>query len=250
MGSRKTHDGVEKVYAAADAWVSRALRSDDSLFTPGTPIWTKELLGELRRRFLDQPDESSDSFIQKLERQLADSPAEVYQLMGEVLHFHFLIVWTGSGAAELERIQRVLGWSSEPVEIPTDLTNALTPGIAIPGAAFHTYRPFQVGFLIEFAEQWKEQNPAERDRLLDDPWAFKDFVFGLRLRSLLLRDSQNTHRIQQHALLHLVHPDTFEGTVSVAEKNEIAGAAAFAHFINEPTDDVDLKLSQIRLGTL
>ena len=52
MGSRKTHDGVEKVYAAAEAWVSRALRSDDSLFTPGKPIWTRELHGRVAAAIL------------------------------------------------------------------------------------------------------------------------------------------------------------------------------------------------------
>ena len=248
MGSRKTHDGVEKVYATAEAWVSRALRSDDSLFTPGTPIWTSEFLGELHQRFLDNPDDSSDGFLEKLKRQLAGSPPGVYQLMGEVLYLHFLIVWTKSGARELERIRTVLGWSPEPVEIPVNLIEALTPGIANPGAAFHTYRPFQVGFLIEFAERWKEQNPVERDHLLDDPWAFKGFVFGLGLRSLLLRNSQNKHRIQQHTLLHLVHPDAFEGTVSVVEKNKIVGAKAFSGFVTEPTEDVDRKLQQIRVS--
>ena len=55
MGSRKTHEGAEKVYAAAEAWVDRALRRDDSLFTPVKAIWTRELLGELRERFLDGP---------------------------------------------------------------------------------------------------------------------------------------------------------------------------------------------------
>ena len=248
MGSRKTHKGVEKVYAAAEAWVSRALRSDDSLFTPGKPIWTRELLGELRQRFLDQPDEGSDSFVEKLERQLGSSPPEVYQLIAEVLYFHFLIVWTRSSTNERKVIENVLGWSPVPVKIPPDLVESLTPGIAAPGTYFHTGRPFQIGFLIEFAEQWKEQSPVERDRLLDDPWAFKDFVFGLGLRSLLLRNSQNTYRIQQHALLHLVHPDTFEGTVSFAEKNEIARASGFRSFITQPTEDVDRKLYQIRQG--
>ena len=35
MGSRKTYEGAERVYEAAALWVDRALRSDDSLFTPG-----------------------------------------------------------------------------------------------------------------------------------------------------------------------------------------------------------------------
>ena len=248
MGSRKTHDGVEKVYAAAEAWIECALRSDDSLFTPGTPIWTSELLGELRERFLDQPDEGSDSFVEKLERQLGSSPPEVYQLMAEVLYFHFLIVWTRSSTNERKVIENVLGWSPVPVKIPLDLVESLTPGIAAPGTYFHTGRPFQVGFLIEFAEQWKGLSSIDQESFLRDPWAFKKFVIGLELHSELLRNYPNSPNTQRQALLHLVHPDTFEGTVSFAEKNEIAGAAAFAHFINEPTDGVDLKLSQIRLG--
>ena len=85
MGSRRTGNGVANVYAAAQAWVERGLTADDSLFAPGTSIWTSHWLGELRRRFLDRPDAPGNGFYGKLERQLAGSPAEVYQLMGEAL---------------------------------------------------------------------------------------------------------------------------------------------------------------------
>ena len=50
MGSRMTGPEAERVYEAAQKWVDCALRKDDSLFTPGKPIWTRDLLGELRRR--------------------------------------------------------------------------------------------------------------------------------------------------------------------------------------------------------
>ena len=145
-------------------------------------------------------------------------------------------------------IDTVLGWSPTPTPIPRDLVAGLTPGIASPGVAFHTFRPFQVGFLIEFAEQFKEQDPGARQSLIDDPWAFKDFVTAMRCRSELLRNNQNTPRIQRQALLHLVHPDTFEGTVSVNQKEQFANAKAFAHFVTEQTSDVDRKILQIRRG--
>ena len=248
MGSKRTYEGIEKVYDASKTWVDLALRNDDSLFTPEKPIWTKELLGELRERFLNQPDEGSGSFEEKLERQLRDCPQEVYQLMGEVLYIHFLIVWTKTITNERRVIENVLRWSPEPIDIPLDLVYALTPGIAAPGPYFHTGRPFQVGFLIEFAEQWKEQGIDERDRLLEDPWAFKNFVVGLKFRSQLLTQYPNSPGAQRQALLHLVHPDTFEGIVSISHKNQIAGAAAFADFITQSTDDVDRKLFQIRQG--
>ena len=97
MSSRKAGGGQEKVYAAASTWVGRALRTDDSLFTVGEPIWSKRWLSELRGRFLDRPQEwngqPKGAFFAILERLLAGSPAEVYQLMGEVLYASYLIAW-------------------------------------------------------------------------------------------------------------------------------------------------------------
>ena len=92
MGTRIMTGGTEKVYSAAEMWVEAALRTDGSLFTPGEQIWTSRWLGELHRRFLDNPDESKASFIDKLQRLLEGSPPEVYQLIGEVLYIH-LYLW-------------------------------------------------------------------------------------------------------------------------------------------------------------
>ena len=40
MGSKVAQVGVESVYNATEARVDRGLRSDDSLFTPGTAVWS------------------------------------------------------------------------------------------------------------------------------------------------------------------------------------------------------------------
>ena len=242
MGTRNA--GAETVYAAADAWVERALRSDNSLFTPGRRIWASEWIDELRRRFLDRPDESKGTFFDKLERQLDGSPPEAYQLMAEVLYVYFLIVYTTDSRKEQAQVESVLGWSPEPVAIPPELVAALAPGLVNPGPAYHTYRPFQVGLILEFASQWKQLQPDQRQRRLDDPWAFKDFLMELPLQSELLRNDENKARIQRQVLLHLVHPDTFESIASVDHKAKIA--VAFEGLIEDQTQDVDRKLRQIR----
>ena len=249
MRSRKTHDGAEKVYGVAQRWVDCALRADDSLFTPGTAIWTSEWLGELRERFLDRPDEGDGGFYGKLKAQLEGSPPDVYQLMGEVLYLHFLIIWPAAmkGGTKEAQVNQVLGWSMKDIAIPDGLVGALAHGIADPGTGFFTYKPYQVGFLIEFVEQWKALDSSERARLLATPWEFRGFVMETRLRSLTLRDAQDTPRLQRHAFLHLVFPDTFEG-IFATHKSRIAQAKAFAHFVTEPTEDVDRKLEQIRRG--
>ena len=246
MSSRRKAEGANKVYDAAQAWVDSALRSDDSLFTPGKRIWTPEGLATLHTQFLNRPDGSKISFYDKLERQLAGSPPEVYQLMAEVLFVHHLISGRTRGSKKREEINRVLGWSTEPVSIPRTLTESLNTWFMNIGGGT-PYRPHQVGTQIEIIEQWKQLSPEERTQLLKDPWAFKEFLYSRQFTSELLVNNQNTGQSEKEMLLHIVFPDEFE-TITTSGKGKIANAARFADFITEPTDDVDRKLKQIRHG--
>ena len=250
MGSRHTGNDVDKIYAIAELWVKRALKSDGSLFTPDQPIWSSQWLNELHERFLNHPDPGSGSFTEKLQRQLDGSPTEIYQLMGEVLYIHLLIVWQGMMRTVTKKnlINEVLGWAPASIAVPDHMVDYFASGIANPGMGFATYRPYQVGFLIEFVEQWKLKSAGQQDHLLEDPWAFKDFAMSASLNSLLLRNNQNTPRTQRHALLHLVHPDTFEGIVSAEHKRLISEAKAFAGYVRNDTADTDRKIQQIRQG--
>ena len=252
MGSRLIGEGRERVYHAANMWVERALKYDDSLFTPGAAvwspgaaIWSKDVLGELRERFLDRPDVGDGGFYKKLESQLGDSPPEVYQLMGEALYFHLLITTGQAGDSKRQRINEVLSWSpAAPVGIPTKLAEALSTGIGGPGRRFNMQRQFQVGFVIEFAERWKEIDQAERQSLLDDPWEFKRFANELEFRSRTLKDgSHATPSAQREGMLHLVFPDTFESVFSIDHKRKIA--SSFKRFVSQPTEDTDAQLAQI-----
>ena len=234
----------QEVYAAAEDWVQRALRSDDSLFTPDSPIWTSEWLEELHHRFLDQPDLSKDFFLDKLERQLAGAPPKAYQLMAEILYVHQMFVARKDSTGVEAQLRRVLEWSPEPVAIPSKLIAGLSPGLATPGRGFSS-SPHQVGFIIEFASQWKRLKFKGRLKRLDDPWAFKDFVMQtVKLQSILFRDHYINPRRQQQALLHLVHPDTFEPIVSVNHKKMIA--AHYEGLVEDPAEDLDRRLQQIR----
>ncbi|MDE0608474.1 MAG: AAA family ATPase [Anaerolineaceae bacterium] len=243
MGSRQVN--AEPVYAAAAEWVERCLQRDDSLFTSGREIWSARLLSELRSRFGDQPDETPGRpFLEKLSRQLEGAPAPVVQLMGEALYVHFLIVWTQDATTERRRVEEVLSLSPEPVQIPPQLVDGLTPGLAGVGQAYHRQRPFGLAVIIEFAEQLKQRTPGEQQRLLADPWAFKEFLLSLEPRSQLLRERPHWGGGQRHALLHLVHPDSFEPIVSLNHKQMIASAFSRSHEV--PVEDVDRRLGEIR----
>ena len=56
------------------------------------------MIAEIYTRFVENPDESSRSFMVKFEDQLEGAPDAPIQLAGELLYFHFLVADDISGA--------------------------------------------------------------------------------------------------------------------------------------------------------
>src|SRR5437870_2573872 len=117
---RLNRPGWQEVYNAAEIFVGRALRRDDSLFTTGDRIWSLANIRDLHQRFVLHPDESSDNFINKFERQLNGSPIETIQLAAELLYVHFLMPRDIGGKAKRKLLREVLSWTNALIDIPTD----------------------------------------------------------------------------------------------------------------------------------
>ena len=225
------------VYAAAERWVKDALPNDGSLFTPGRSIWTLDVIADFRKRFVDLPEASKDSFMSQFEQQIAGAGTATVQLAAELLYVHFLIAnqHTMGGDTKRDRIRQVLGWADLTIPIDGDLDEALDGRILNPGPFFLVNQPFQIELLAEFARKWKQLRPDRQAHALTDPWAFKDIVSSI--------DVPHAHP-QEAALLHLVHPDTFEPIVSKNHRNLIV--KTFADRLDKKSDDVDRNLYAIR----
>lgn len=222
-------------YLAAQSFVDRALRTDDSLFTPGVAVWTAANLQDLYQRFVGEPDESSDSFMIKFQRQLRNAPPIVIQLAAETQFIYHLIARNVTGQAKRAQIKTILSWSAEPVSLPQELDGALDQGIANTGTAYLTYKFYQISFIIEFVQHWKSMSSPARSAALADPWEFKRILFSLPIR---------TAYAAREMLLHLVHPDTFESIVSRDHKANYA--RQYAHHQQTNSNDVDRRLLEIR----
>ena len=236
--ARRKIPGTDETYAAAQRWVDAALKSDDSLFTPGSRIWSPEVIDDLWDRFVEHPDLSSDDFLTKFRRQLAGAdPAgpDTIQLAGELLFIHFLIATNVGGERKQEVINCVLSWSIKPVAIPPDLAGALDMGIADGGAGIGVGRADYLRYLLEFTRTWKGIPEARRDDALRDPWTFKDLAYQI--------DGTRAWG-QLEALLHLVFPDSFERIISQDAKKKAADR--FRSQIANPDPDQDKLLLQIR----
>ena len=245
MKSRMKGEGVVETYKAAELWVDCGLRNDDSLFTPGEAIWTTENLEVLHKKFLNSPDETPGGFLPKLQGQLSGSPPEAYQLMGEALYVHYLIQ-SLKPETKRNRIETVLGWVQPSVSIPQHLLAGLEGRFVDTGGG-KIQITYQIGTLIESVEQWKELGSTERERLILDPWAFKDFLFTRRFSGKLLVNNQDTGDLERHLLLHIVHPDSFEAMLR-DDKDSLSKAKAFQCFVTEQAEDADRAIKQIRDG--
>ena len=226
---------TQPVYAAAELFRAQGLQIDGSIFTPGRPVWSDAVIADLYRRFVEEPDESSDSFLVKFERQLAGADDTTIQLAAELLFVHFLFPADITGDTKRVTIDTVRGWAGAPVAILPDLSVALDRGLARTGVAYKTYRPNQLSLLLDFIRAWKSLSSSDRDDLLSDPWQFKAMVFEIPLKAA---------HTQREALLHLVHPDTFENTVSREYKRKIV--AAFGDRVPAGVEDIDRALLAIR----
>jgi 5-methylcytosine-specific restriction protein B len=224
--------GREEAYAVAERFVEEALKSDGSLFTPGRAIWSAENIEDLYKRFVENPDESSDSFDDKFRRQLEGAPPETRQLAAELLYIYLVFPSNIGGESKRRIVKRVLDGTS--ITVPDDLAQTLDHGIG----GFVTSlanRPWHLTMLLEFFREWKTMPGSEE--ALSDPWKFKDIVFSV---------PHFKARIECEALLHLVHPDTFERIASQYHKGDVV--KRFSYLPGEDTEDIDRRILEIREG--
>jgi hypothetical protein len=194
------------------------------------------VIDDLHTRFNLAPDPSSDRFEVKLKRQLAGAPPATIQLAAELLFVHFLVARDITEVTKRRLVDLISSWSPEPISIPADLELAFATGVCNTGIAFKMKRPLQLCFLIDFMRAWKELDDTERDRLLTDPWEFKDFAETI---------PQEGAFTQRQGFVHLLFPHTFEDMVSRDQKELII--KSLGPGVREPlSDDPDRALAQIR----
>ena len=222
------------IYAAAQQWVDATLRSDDSLFTPGEPVWSLETIDEFLQR-VDSESVGQGTFIGRHEQSLASASPTTVQLAAEILYVHFLINSAIGGPAKRDQIMKVLGWARRDAPLPQNLDSALDGGVCNPGLHFATRRHLQLRQIATLAKNLKQQSEDQRIAAIDDPWRFKQAAW--------IENEPQTY-VQTSAILHLVFPDTFERVLPKYHKAGIV--QAFVDYQHETSDDLDRSLLSIR----
>ncbi|GAA2983393.1 5-methylcytosine-specific restriction protein B [Microbacterium terrae] len=228
---------VARLYGALDQFRERSLRQLKSSFLPlDDPdvdnVWTHASASELVREFVDKPDETKRGFLDKLRDQLANISRSAGQLMEELTWLHLVVASKQGYPSKRQLLDEVanIGGATGPSGVFDD---ALHTGLAATGTSFFTRRPNQLWLLVHFAERWTAATAHDRDNWLTDPNAFRAMVFSLE---------GVADQTQRHALLHLVHPDSFEDTVSQYHKRKMASLAE----PSEESENDDATIERVR----
>ncbi|TXH19579.1 MAG: AAA family ATPase [Mycobacterium sp.] len=224
-----------RVEAVGRRLIDCGLGRDDSLLTPGEPVWSVDNLEQLKREYVDKPDMGPGDFFDKLKHQLAETSPAATQLFAEVLILNVLPILNMGGSLKAKQIQAVLDMSSVPVAIPADVKEALLGGgVFNGGQAFTSYKWAQIGYLIEVARHFKSLPDDRRVDALADPLTFRDEIDAV----------PTGQAAQRQSLLYLAFPHFFLPVVSNAHRTTMRDGLA-ADYLDTPSGDVDIDLARI-----
>lgn len=228
----------EAVRLAALPFVERGLRAGESVFSPGRAVWQSGPVDELRSVFVDAPDPESGNFVDKLKVQMAAVSDDARLLMAELVCWQLLPISPGTigERAKKERVQALLGYMDHPVQIPTEIARAFKNGTFNPGPAMANNLYGALVLIIQLLDNWLRQTEDEKEVLLGDAWAWRDFVNALPGHSF---------PTQRNSLAYVVHPEHISSIVSAAHKRAIRDA--FVGEVGEGSADVDRDLLAIIL---
>lgn len=175
--ARLTSDrNLGKVIDAAQEWIHRCLIGDGSIFSEDQ-LWTPENIDEVRRAFVDNPDEGEGNFLTKLRGQMDLTSSHAKRLMAEIMWA--LLLFPSKTDAPTKRQQVAEIWAMSGDVLPStsrSLADDVLAGIGSAGTAYQAQRWREVAFLVTLAEDLKKKPPAERQTILSDYNAFIKWI--------------------------------------------------------------------------
>ena len=143
--SRYCDHDITAVLEAAATWRDRFLLADGSILSEQA-LWVLRGLAELQRFFIEQPDATKRSFVEKLRDQLAPSAPQTKQLAAEMcwLLMLFPLARAMGGERKRELVTTVWGmvWGSAPAGAG-DAQGPLGGWVGNPGTAYNTRLTWQ-----------------------------------------------------------------------------------------------------------
>jgi MoxR-like ATPase len=228
------------IYDAAEKWKNECLLDNKSLIWDGESIWTDVNLDRFRAIFVDNPDESGDSFDSKFKKQLENESESVYKLAIEIMFIYYMFPYKGSISfkTKMDKLDMIASWKGIELDHSLEVFNGLKTGLGATGTFYNTSKYFEISFLFLVVENLKGYPLEKRKSIINDYKLLKQLADDIRQKV--------GKRVQMlHIFLHLLLPDYFERIASWGHKGKIV--KAYSEYITAPSvEDTDEKLLMIR----
>ncbi|HLT21259.1 MAG TPA: hypothetical protein VKZ96_17525 [Thermomicrobiales bacterium] len=223
----------EPVYEVARLFRQRCLTEGASLLWPERRVWTSSNIDTLLDAFMEHPDTSKGTFIDKWERQLADKPDDVHRLAADALAFYYLFPSNIGGQTKVARVRAVLSWRfADNLPDLSSLERAYhAGGIGHAGLHYGTAQPHQIAYYLTLG------------RRITDSQIDAGNVDQFRHVADAVRQDVPQSAGARNIAMHLLFPERFERIASDGHKHRIVSAFADR---SEGERDVDDALLSIR----
>lgn len=227
-----------KMYQLIEFWRTNCLLGNQSLIWPEETIWTEENFNRFRFAFIEKPDESDDSFYEKLEKQLAGEDEGVYKYTIELMFLYYMIPVRTTYETKMNKLEMIAGWKGISLDRSLPVFEVLREGLASTGASYNTRMYFEIYMLHLFAEKLKRRSLEERENILNEPMSLKAFVSEIR-------EEVGVKIQMQHVLQHLLLPNFFERIANWGHKEKVV--STFGYLLEDSmTEDIDEQIYLIK----
>lgn len=227
---------IGSILAAAEDWKETSLLQGDSIFGAGI-IWNTKNVAQLEKNFLENLIEGSESFFDKLERQLARTGPDVKKLAAEM--FWVMMLCPSSSTIGVDKkvsnIERIWSWSSDSLGFDHKyLTDSVLSGVGSAGQGFNQNYWRELIYFIRVLKAFFSLEDVSKERLLRDGWEFDKWLDSERI-------PENDKRQFRHMLLFMLFPDEFGRMFSAGDRKSIT-----RKFSNLETGDIK-KMSALEI---
>ncbi|MEH7130415.1 AAA family ATPase [Neobacillus drentensis] len=226
---------TKAIYEAARKWKLECLNMDGSILWPGENIWTLENLKQLKKVYVDRPDNSNSSFEDKLKIQLRGQSKEIYKLVCECLFVYYLFPANMNYKTKIKKLDNVASWGNISIDDQLNSIQGLHNGIGNPGTSYSTRKPDEITYLCLLGLKIKEMSSQQRNELLANPEKSQNLLDEIRAA---VKSSNKINVQMRHVLLHLLFPEKYERIASSEQKKRII------HYLKDFLPDKKLKPDQ------
>ena len=202
---------LEPIIRAAQEWIQKSLIHDRSVFSDES-LWTKELVTEVRKAFVENPDSGDNTFSQKLTEQMRPASNSAKRLMAELMWALLLFPTNVKAVTKRQQVRELWETSGEPLPDPPLLRDEVLSGIGSGGTGFNTHRWREMSFLISVTGALKSESSQRRAELLSDYGKFTEWIETL---------PQDGSRQFRHMLRFFCFPDRVERMCSNSERIDV-----------------------------